>query len=67
MANLGQCWVKGQKKIPASPYFTRVCGVVLLFKLDFVRLIFSIFFHIKYYSPCLFGLKICIIYIYLNY
>lgn len=33
MANLGQCWVKGQKKIPASPYFTRVCGVVLLFKL----------------------------------
>ena len=38
-----------------------------LFKLDFVRLIFSIFFHIKYYSPCLFDLKICIIYIYLNY
>ena len=36
-------------------------------ELDFVRLIFSIFFHIKYYSPCLFGLKICIIYIYLNY
>lgn len=34
MANLGQCWVKGQKKIPASPYFTRVCGVVLLFKLQ---------------------------------
>ena len=43
---------------------TRTYG---LFKLDFVRLIFSIFFHIKYYSPCLFGLKICIIYIYLNY
>lgn len=42
-------------------------GIIYLFKLDFVRLIFSIFFHIKYYSPCLFGLKICIIYIYLNY
>lgn len=47
-----------------SELFNTICK---LFRLDFVRLIFSIFFHIKYYSPCLFGLKICIIYIYLNY
>ena len=41
-------------------------GIKLL-KLDFVRLILCIFAHIKYYSPCLFGLKIRIICIYLNY